>query len=46
MWFLGVETRNKCLYVVSDQLGTLQSLFEVTKQWFPGAKGAYYIIIT
>lgn len=26
MWFLGVETRNKCLYVVSDQLGALQSL--------------------
>lgn len=42
MWFLGVETRNKCLYVVSDQLGTLESLYEVTQKWVPGEMGVYY----
>lgn len=39
---LGVETRNKCLYVVSDQLGTLESLYEVTPKWVPGERGVYY----
>lgn len=35
MWFLGVETRNKCLYVVTDQLGALESLYEGIKKGFP-----------
>lgn len=34
-WFLGVETRNKCLYVVNDQPAALQSLHEGTGRGFP-----------
>lgn len=34
-WCLGVETRNKCLYVVTDQLGALESLYEGTDKGFP-----------
>lgn len=36
-WFLGVETRNKCLYVVNDQPAALQSHIshEGTRRGFP-----------
>lgn len=30
-WFLSVETRNKCLYVVTDPLGALESVYEGTE---------------
>lgn len=44
-WFLGVETRNKCLYVVSDQLGALESLQVVAQERAPPEDAVLVLII-